>query len=105
MSQTNRTPAGPDRGSIATGQQKPERDGESAAGNGRVVDGAAEPSTTAEKPSPHPGPASADGAAVSGADVVASEEPASGQSTGRPALLTRPSETIAMASPLLVYNA
>jgi len=77
VSQTNRTPAGPDRGSIATGQQKPERDGESAAGNGRVVDGAAEPSTKAEKPSPRPGPAPGDGATVSGADNVASEEPAS----------------------------
>ena len=47
MSQTNRTPAGPDRGSIATGQQTPEQNGESAAGNGRVVDTGAEGSAPA----------------------------------------------------------
>jgi hypothetical protein len=65
VSQTNRTPAGPDRGSIATGQQTPERDGDAAAGNGRVVDG------TAEGTAPAP-----EGSAVTGADIVASEGPA-----------------------------
>ena len=38
MSQTKKTQAGPDRGSTAVGHEKAERDGESAAGNGRVVD-------------------------------------------------------------------
>ncbi|HZN77591.1 MAG TPA: DUF3566 domain-containing protein [Micromonosporaceae bacterium] len=65
MSQTNNTPAGPDRGSIATGQHTPERDGESAAGNGRVVDGAPAESPAEES-------ASAEGSTVTGA-VGASE--------------------------------
>jgi hypothetical protein len=72
VSQTNNTPAGPDRGSIATGQQTPERDGESAAGNGRVVDGATEKAAPAEKPATSSGSST-----VSGADIVASETPAS----------------------------
>ena len=45
MSQTNRTPAGPERGSVATGQQTPQRNGEGDSGNGRVVDAAVEPAT------------------------------------------------------------
>ena len=77
MSQTNRTPTGPDRGSIATGQQTPEQNGESAAGNGRVVDSGVEGSAPAEGPVPTEGSASARGSTVSGADSVASEAPAS----------------------------
>ena len=70
MSQTNKNPAGPDRGTIATGQQTPEHDGESAAGNGRVVDAAAEGTAPADAP-----PSSGD-SSVTGADIVASEAPA-----------------------------
>ena len=70
MSQTNRNPAGPDRGTIATGQQKPEHDGANASGNGRVVDAAAE-GAPADEPAPSSGNSS-----VTGADIVASEAPA-----------------------------
>lgn len=72
MSQTNRTPAGPDRGTIATGQHTPERDGETVAGNGRIVDSADEGTAAAEEPAPPPSGSSS----VTGADIVASEPPA-----------------------------
>jgi Transmembrane domain of unknown function (DUF3566) len=71
VSQTNRTPAGPDRGSIATGRQTPEQNGESAVGNGRVVDTGAEGTAPAEEPTP------AEGSTATGADIVTSEAPAS----------------------------
>jgi len=77
VSQTNRTPTGPDRGSIATGRQTPEQNGESAAGNGRVVDSGVEGPAPAEGPAPTEGSASAEGSTVSGADAVASDAPAS----------------------------
>ena len=71
MSQTNRTPAGPERGSVATGQHTPQRNGEGDSGNGRVVDAAVEPAREgADK-------ARAEESAVTGADIVASEAPAS----------------------------
>jgi Transmembrane domain of unknown function (DUF3566) len=71
VSQTNRTPAGPERGSVATGQHTPQRNGEGDSGNGRVVDAAGEPATEgADK-------ARAEESAVTGADIVASEAPAS----------------------------
>jgi hypothetical protein len=73
VSQTNNTPAGPDRGSIATGQHTPERDGDAAAGNGRVVDGAAEPTAPAEEPASSQERSTATGAA--GASVAQSAEP------------------------------
>src|SRR5512133_424234 len=71
VSQTNRTPAGPERGSVATGQNTPQRNGEGDSGNGRVVDGAAKPATEG------PDKARAEESAVTGADIVASEAPAS----------------------------
>ncbi len=71
MSQTNRTPAGPERGSVATGQNTPQRNGEGDSGNGRVVDGAVEPATDGADT------ARAEESAVTGADIVASEVPAS----------------------------
>ena len=71
MSQTNRTPAGPERGSVATGQHTPQRNGEGDSGNGRVVDAAVEPATEGADT------ARAEESAVTGADIVASEAPAS----------------------------
>jgi transmembrane protein DUF3566 len=71
VSQTNRTPAGPERGSVATGQHTPQRNGEGDSGNGRVVDGAVEPATEGADE------ARAEEPAVMGADIVASEAPAS----------------------------
>jgi hypothetical protein len=79
VSQTNRTPAGPDRGSIATGQHTPARDGDAAAGNGRVVDGTAGSTAEGTAPADEPAP---EGSAVSGADIVASE--ASAPEDGEP---------------------
>ncbi len=73
MSQTNNTPAGPERGSIATGQHTPERDGDSAAGNGRGVDTGEKGAVPVDEPSPTT--ASDEGATVTGADIVASEAP------------------------------
>lgn len=71
MSQTNRTPAGPERGSVATGQHTPQRNGEGDSGNGRVVDAAVEPAREGADT------ARAEESAVTGADIVASEAPAS----------------------------
>ncbi len=71
MSQTNRTPAGPERGSVTTGQHTPQRNGEGDSGNGRVVDAAVEPASEGADR------ARAEESAVTGADIVASEAPAS----------------------------
>lgn len=72
MSQTNRTPTGPERGSVATGEQTPQRNGDGDSGNGRAVDAAVGPATEGADT------AQVEGAATTGADPVASEAPASG---------------------------
>ena len=72
MSSTKRTPAEPDRGSVATGQHTPEHNGEGSAGNGRAGDAVAEPAAAGTEPA-----TPEEGTAVMGADIVASEAPAS----------------------------
>ena len=72
MSSTKRTPAEPERGSVATGQHTPEHNGEGSAGNGRAGKADAEPAgERAEPVTPD------EGTAVTGADIVASEAPTS----------------------------
>jgi Transmembrane domain of unknown function (DUF3566) len=72
VSSTKRTPAEPDRGSVATGQHTPEHNGEGSAGNGRAGDAVAEPAAAGTEPA-----TPEEGTAVTGADIVASEAPAS----------------------------
>jgi hypothetical protein len=72
VSSTKRTPAEPDRGSVATGQHTPEHNGEGSAGNGRAGDAVAEPAEAGPEPA-----TPEEGTAVTGADIVASEAPAS----------------------------
>jgi len=72
VSSTKRTPAEPDRGSVATGQHTPEHNGEGSAGNGRAGDAVAEPAAAGTEPA-----TPEEGTAVMGADIVASEAPAS----------------------------
>lgn len=78
MSQTNRTPPGPEHGSVATGQQTPQRNGEGDSGNGRVVDAAVGPATEGADT------ARAEGSSATGADTVTSEAPASDGDGSRP---------------------
>ena len=72
MSSTKRTPAEPERGSVATGQYKPERNGEGSAGNGRAGEAVAEPAVEGAEPATRD-----EGSTVTGADIVASEAPGS----------------------------
>jgi len=72
VSSTKRTPAEPDRGTVATGQHTPEHNGEGSAGNGRAGDAGVEPAAAGAEPA-----TPEEGTAVTGADIVASEAPAS----------------------------